>query len=91
MQINNNNSMITILETYGVEDAAAGIGTQVFFRMGKTEYLYSCTHVNGGRCHWRTAIYPVKSDRTFDGPAIFSIEEKMEFNNAVNSALGLNG
>lgn len=89
MQINNNNPNITLLETYDTNHWIGG-GQQIRFQMGNTEYLYTTTNPSPGGS-WQTTIYRLKENRVFEGPAILSVYERLDFDTAVNRALGLNG
>ena len=89
-QVNNSNPNITLLETYDTNHWVGG-GQQIRFRMGNTEYLYTSTNSSPGGGTWQTTIYRLKENRIFEGPAIFSVRENVDFNTAVNRALGLNG
>lgn len=94
MQINNSNPMITLTEVYDTNHWVGG-GSQARFQMGNTEYIYTCTNPSPSGNSWQTTIYRLRESggigQVFDGPAIYSVREKVDFNTAVNAALGLNG
>ena len=94
MQINNNNPMITLTEVYDTNHWVGG-GSQAKFQMGDNEYMYTCTNPSPSGGSWQTTIYRLRESagvgKVFDGPAIYSVREKVDFNTAVNAALGLNG